>query len=1072
MPFPVPFPHGSWPLTKRLLTPALSGLLFTSIALAPFGAEARATVAAAYSPTYLEALRNPAVAGGTVTGRIVDATGSALPGVTVVVAGTSLGSSTDTNGFFTIANVPAGAQTLVISSIGYTTVRIPVSVVEGQSTEVPSTTLAENTQALSEVVVVGYGTQTRKELTTAVSSVGAQQIERQTVAGFDQALQGQTPGVQVTSPSGAPGAGINVRIRGNSSVSLNNNPLYVIDGVPILPTYDRELGGLNNQPPNPLNALNPADIESIDVLKDGAAAAIYGVRASNGVVVITTKKGKAGKGQVGFSAYYGQQQLRKKIDVLDARQFAEYYNEARVNAGQAPAFTDLNTLPANTDWQDEVYRTAAIQNYQLNMSGGSDKTRYYLSGGYFKQDGIFRNSGFDRYSVRLNLDQDVSTRFRVGTNLNLSRTNNNGAVRSERGIGNGGTVMGALAQIPTVPVYNPDGTYGTNPYRNFDNPVGNLQETNNKAVIYQGIGNVFGELDLLPNLRLRSSLGIDFRSQLENEYITREYPGNRQTANPDPATLGQARTGTVQQTIWLNENTLTYNPSLGEKHNLTLLAGQSVQESNRFTSNARATGFPSNAVPYLYAGTANRSVSSYESEWGLFSVFGRAIYNFEDRYLATFSLRADGSSRFAPNKRFGYFPAMALGWRVTKESFFPQVDAISELKLRASYGENGNQEIGDYARYSTYGSGFGYQGAGSISGGIAPERIGNNDVSWERTKQTNLGLDLGLLQDRLTLNADVYRKRSTDLLFEVPLPLSSGAQTLSIIQNLGEVDNKGVELGLSTINVKAEGGFGWTTNLNFTLNRSEVRNIGTVRNEQGEESNREIIGDYSIVRAGLPLGSFYGLKVDGIFQTDAEAQALDGNAHAGDIRFKDLNGDGQINGLDRTVIGNANPKSIAGVTNTFTYKGLELSAFFQGSFGNDIYNETRRTTEGMDEALNQTTRVLNRWTPTNTNTDVPRAILGDPAKNNRVSDRFIEDGSYVRLKNLTLAYGLPMSVLQKTGISGIRVYVTGQNLITWTDYSGYDPEVSADPFSSTGFGRDLGVYPQARTYTVGLNATF
>jgi TonB-linked SusC/RagA family outer membrane protein len=465
-------------------------------------------------------------------------------------------------------------------------------------------------------------------------------------------------------------------------------------------------------------------------------------------------------------------------------------------------------------------------------------------------------------------------------------------------------------------------------------------------------------------------------------------------------------------------------------------------------------------------------VSSYESEWGLFSVFGRAIYNFEDRYLATFSLRADGSSRFAPNKRFGYFPAMALGWRVTKESFFPQVDAISELKLRASYGENGNQEIGDYARYSTYGSGFGYQGAGSISGGIAPERIGNNDVSWERTKQTNLGLDLGLLQDRLTLNADVYRKRSTDLLFEVPLPLSSGAQTLSIIQNLGEVDNKGVELGLSTINVKAEGGFGWTTNLNFTLNRSEVRNIGTVRNEQGQESNREIIGDYSIVRAGLPLGSFYGLKVDGIFQTDAEAQALDGNAHAGDIRFKDLNGDGQINGLDRTVIGNANPKSIAGVTNTFTYKGLELSAFFQGSFGNDIYNETRRTTEGMDEALNQTTRVLNRWTPTNTNTDVPRAILGDPAKNNRVSDRFIEDGSYVRLKNLTLAYGLPMSVLQKTGISGIRVYVTGQNLITWTDYSGYDPEVSADPFSSTGFGRDLGVYPQARTYTVGLNATF
>ncbi|MCB2379235.1 TonB-dependent receptor [Hymenobacter sp. BT635] len=1083
MPFLLQFPHGSRPV-RWLLTPALGSLLLTSVAMAhPTAGPVTEHVRAALPTRVLAAheMYSAFLATGPVSGRVVDSKGEGMPGVTVVVAGTTLGSATNTNGEYLIQDVPAGAQTLVISSVGYVTARLPITVVDGQPLQLGSTTLGEDMQALSEVVVVGYGTQSRQNLTTAISSVNAKAIERQTVAGFDQALQGQTPGVQVTSPSGAPGSGINVRIRGNSSVQLSNSPLYVIDGVPVLPTYERELDGLSNQSPNPLNAINPNDIESIEVLKDGASAAIYGVRASNGVVVVTTKRGKAGKAQVGLSMYYGQQQLRKKLDLLNARQFAEYYNEARINSGGTAAYADLNNLPANTDWQDEVYGPASMQNYQLNVSGGTDKTRYYVSGGYFKQEGIALNSGFDRFSFRVNLDQEVAKRFRIGSNLNLSRTNNNGSVRSERGAGNGGTVVGTLTQIPTLPVRNPDGTYATNPFNSsFDNPVGNLLETRNKALIYQVIGNVYGEADILSNLQLRSSLGIDFRSQVENEYVTREFPGNRQTTTPDPATLGQARTGTDQQVIWLNENTLTYNLTLGEKNRLTLLAGQSVQASNRFTSSARGTGFPSNAVPYLYAATANRSVSSYEEEWGLFSVFGRAIYDFDGRYLATASLRADGSSRFAKNNRFGYFPAVSLGWNVSKESFFPQSSIVSNLKLRTSYGENGNQEIGNYARFTTYGSGAGYQGGGgSIAGGISPERIGNADVSWERTKQTNFGVDLSLLRDKLTFTADFYRKRSTDLLFEVPLPLSSGAQpqggnqTAVIIQNLGEVENKGIELGLNTTNVQAEnGGFAWTTQLNFTLNRNQVIDIGTVRNEQGVESERRIIGDYSIVQAGSPLGTFYGLQTDGIFQTDDEAKKQNPAARAGDIRFRDLNGDGKISDVDRTVIGNSNPKSIAGVTNTFSFKGLELSVFFQGSFGNDIYNENRRSTEGMYQALNQTTRVLNRWTPTNRDTDVPRAVLSDPAGNNQVSNRFIEDGTYVRLKNLTLAYALPTGLIQKAGISGIRLYVTGQNLLTWTDYTGYDPEVSADPFSSTGFGRDLGVYPQSRTYTVGLNATF
>lgn len=1002
----------------------------------------------------------------TVSGKVISDAGEALPGVSVVIKGTTTGTVTDVNGNFSL-NVPNNTATLVFSFVGFQTKEVPVN---NQSTL--NVTLATDVQALSEVVVVGYGTQRRQELTTAVTSVNSKAIERQPVAGFDQALQGQAPGIQVTSPTGAPGAGINVRIRGNNSVSLTNSPLYVIDGVPVLPTYDRELG-VGNQRPNPLNTLNPNDIESIDVLKDGAAAAIYGLRASNGVVVITTKRGKTGKAQVNFSAYYGIQQLRKKIPLLNSRQFAQYYNDALTAAGQSPAFTNPDSLPYNTDWQDAVYRQAAIHNYQISLSGGTDKTKYYVSGGYFKQDGISLNSGFDRYSFKLNLDQQMSTRFRLGASLNMSRTNTNGSVRSELGAGNSGTVLGALAQIPTIPIRNADGTYSINPFQQFDNPVGNLLETHNNALIYQVIGNAYGELDILKNLTFKSSLGLDFRSQIENEFISRNYPGMQ---NASPSTRGSARTGTNQQVIWLWENTFTYDPTIGDKHNLTLLAGQSVQASDRFTSGASVTGFPSNAVPYLSAGTQFTRPSSYQDQWGLFSLFARAIYNYDERYLATLSLRADGSSRFAPGNRFGYFPAVSLGWRVSRESFFPQNGAINDLKVRASFGANGNQEIGAYDRFSTYSSGYNYASASGISGGIAPDRIGNNLLSWETTYQYNAGIDAGFFKDRLTVTLDAYLKQTKNLLTSVPLPYNAGAQSPSTVQNIGTVQNKGFEIGLNSTNIQSEGnGFTWSSNLNFSLNRNKVVDIGTLRNDQGQEVDRTIIGDYTITQKGAPLGAFYGYIVQGIFQsTDeiASAATQPGQPKPGDIRFKDLNGDGKIDASDRTIIGNPNPKFIAGFTNNFSYKGFELSLFFQGSFGNDIYNQNRVTIEGMSDPLNQTTAVLNRWTPTNTNTTIPRAVRYDPNQNNRFSTRFVEDGTYVRLKNLTVAYNLPGKFLQKAKISGVRVYVTGQNLLTFTNYSGYDPEVSADPFSSVGFGRDYGVYPQARTYTAGLNVTF
>ncbi|TGE10507.1 SusC/RagA family TonB-linked outer membrane protein [Hymenobacter fodinae] len=1064
MPFSLQFPHGSGFRSRLWLTPAVGGVLLSGLTLAQPAVAAAAPAAAKRDAASL--VNSP------VSGRVVDAKGEGLPGVTVLLEGTTLGSATDATGAYTIANVPAGSYTLVVSSVGFTTSRQAITVVDGQPTQVASVTLNEDTQALKEVVVVGYGTLSRQELTTSVASVSAPQIERQRVAGFDQALQGQAPGVQVTAPTGAPGAGINVRIRGNSSITGSNSPLYVIDGVPVLPTYDRELS-VGNQKPNPLNTINPADIESIDVLKDGAAAAIYGVRAANGVVVITTKRGKSGKPQVGLNAYYGVQELRKKLDVLDSRQFAEYYNESQINGGAAPGFTDLNNLPYNTDWQDQVYRSAAIQNYQLNVSGGTDKTRYYVAGGYFKQDGIILNSGFDRFNFKLNFDQQAGTKFRVGTNMNMSRTNTNGSVRSELGLGNSGTVLGTLAQIPTIPVRDANGVYATNPFSLSDNPVGNLLETSNKAVTNQVIGNLYGEYDILKNLKFRSSLGIDFRTQLENEFITRNYPG---TSRADASTRGSGRTGTTQQTIWLWENTVTYNPQLGEKHNLQLLAGQSVQESNRFASNASVRGYASNAVPYLSAGTERLGTSSYEEEWGLTSLFARAIYSFDDRYLATLSLRQDGTSRF--DQHYGYFPAVALGWRISKEAFFPQNTPISDLKLRGSFGINGNQELGyTYQRFSAYSAGSNYAGSGgTIQGGIRPDRIGNRDLKWETSKQYDLGLDLGMFNDRLTFNFDAYQKRSNNLLLSVPLAPSTGAEQLNIIQNVGTVENKGLEFNLATTNVQGEnGGFTWTTNLNASLNRNKVIDLGTLVNDQNQLVDRTIINSNSITQKGQPLGVFYGHQVQGIFQSEDEIKAAPtqpGNPKPGDIRFVDVNGDKKIDNNDRTIIGNPNPKVIGGVTNTFTFKGLDLSVFFQGSFGNDIYNANRQALESLTGPVNQLTTVLNRWTPNNTNTDIPRAVFNDPNNNGRFSSRWIEDGSYVRLKNLTLGYTLPTALTSKARVGSLRVYVSGQNLLTWTDYSGYDPEVSADPFSSTSIGRDFGVYPQSRTYTVGLNATF
>ncbi|GAB3637242.1 TonB-dependent receptor [Hymenobacter arcticus] len=1065
----VPAPAESTaPLAERLATvlPA-ANLQFKELRANYFVVTSRADRAAAGSTLAATAPQDVPVAG-----RVMQPNGEGLPGVTVLVKGTTIGTTTGADGSFSL-NVPENS-TLVFSSIGFKTQELAVT----GATSSLAIRLTDDAQSLNEVVVVGYGTQTRQDLSTSVASVGGAALARQPVSGFDQALQGQAPGVQVTAPTGAPGAGINVRVRGNASLSLNGSPLYVIDGIPVLPDYQQELS-VGNQRLNPLNTINPNDIESIDVLKDGAAAAIYGVRAANGVVVITTKRGKAGQAQVGLNVYYGRQYLRKKLDVLNASQFLQEYNEIQANAGLPLADPADPRLVSNTDWQDQVYRSAGQQSYQLNISGGTDKTRYYVSGGYFKQQGISLNSGFDRFNFKVNLDQQVSTRFKVGTTLNLSRSHTNGSVRSELALGNSGTVLGALSQIPNIPVRNADGTYGVNPFNQSDNPVGDLLETSNQAVVYQVLGNIYGEFDILKNLKARTSLGIDYRTQSENTFQSRNYPG---TSNADASTRGQASTAANEQVIWLNENTLTYNPTLGDKHHLTLLAGESMQASSRFTSSATTRGFASNAVPYLNGGATVVGIpGSYADAWALQSFFGRANYDFDGKYLFSASIRADKTSRFVDKYRTGYFPAVSAAWRLSKESFFPQGGPVSDVKLRASFGANGNQEIYTYQRFSRYSTGNNYQGGGStIVGGITQSDIGNNDLRWETTYQYNAGLDVAMLNNRLTFTFDIYNKQTKDLLLAVPIPVSTGAGNLSVTQNIGTIENKGIEIGLITTNVQAEnGGFGWTTNFNVSGNRNQILDLGQQTSDAGVVSDRTIIDPntgVNISQPGKPLGSFYGFRTAGIVQTNAEGAALPSQNGikpvAGDIRFVDTNGDGIITNDDRTVIGNPNPKAFAGVTNNFSYKGLELSVFFQGSFGNDIYNQTRQIIESQSDPLNQSTRVLGHWTPTNTNTDIPRPVRNDPAGNNRFSNRWLESGSYVRLKNLTVAYNFPAVLSKRAALQNLRLYVTAQNLVTWTNYLGYDPEVSANPFSSTAAGIDYGVYPQARTYTVGLNANF
>jgi TonB-linked SusC/RagA family outer membrane protein len=994
-----------------------------------------------------------------VSGKVLDEAGTGLPGVSVVVKGTQSGTTTNTEGEFTLDLPENAAQILIFSFVGYTTKEVPVG-----NQNVLTVNMAPEDRSLQEIVVVGYGQVRKSDLTGSVTTIPVDEIKKVAVTSMDQALQGRAAGVQITQNSGAPGGATTIRIRGGNSIQGDNEPLYVIDGIP----FKNETSNTGSSF-NVLSTLNPSDIESMAILKDASSTAIYGSRGANGVVIITTKRGKAGKSTVSLDAYYGVQQVRRKYPVLNAREYAAFVNDANTNEGRNPVYTpqQVEAFGQGTDWQDEIYRTAPMYNYQLSMSGGDEKTQYAISGGYFKQKGIVTNSDFDRYSFRVNLDRKLTDKIKIGNSLTVNRTVSNQS-RTDGSLGGAGLVtMAALQFPPILPVYNPDGTYlMNNPALNFtaDNPAALARESKNKNTAYRVFGNVFGEYQILEGLSFKVIMGIDGIIQKQNSYLPRSVSSGLSQGGVGGISNGQSIT-------WLNENLLTYTKTFNKNHNLTALVGYTQQVNNSESNYAASRNFVNDnlGTGNLGSGSVALVPTSGIGTWGLESYLGRLNYGYNEKYLLTASFRADGSSRFGANKRYGFFPSMALAWRASEENFVRNIKSISDLKVRATIGSTGNQDgIGNYPAYSLL-STQNYVLGNIVSTGIGPNQIANPDLSWETTTQSDIGIDLGLFGNRITVTADAYLKRTKNLLLNVTIPSTSGFS--SAIKNLGKVENKGFELSITSYNI--EGAFKWKTDFNYAINRNKVLDIGGAPQIfAGDVANIAQNVNSGIIRVGEPLGSFYGYVTDGLYQSTEELTALvDGSARKpGDRRYKDLNGDKKIDDNDRTIIGRAQPKFIGGISNTFSYKGLDLTVFFQGVYGNQILNANRFELEYLNGTTNQSRDMLNRWTPTNTNTDIPRASTTRPA--NRISTRQMEDGSYLRLKNVQLAYNLPAKLTKPLHVQGIRFYVTAQNYFTWTKYSGYDPEVNRFGQDSRSQGFDYASYPAAKTLIFGLNVSF
>ena len=964
-------------------------------------------------------------------------------GASVVVKGTTKGTTTDFDGNFTI-DVPAKV-TLSVSFIGYHTQNVAVGN-QNQLTIV----LKEEQEQLDEVVVVGYGTVRKKDLTGAVTSVSNKALKEKPIANAGEALQGRAAGVQVTS-AGKPGDNVSFRIRGISTIN-NSEPLLVIDGVPT------DLG---------INALNVDDIENIDVLKDASATAIYGSRGANGVVLITTKKGKNGDGKLSFSTNIALQQATNLPVMLNAREFASYHNEMIANYNRTPGVSPLSQRPdfANpedwgegTNWLKALFRPAFMRNYSLSYSGGNDKSNYYVSGGVFDQDGIILNTSYRRYTVQFNGESRVKPWIKFGNNLTLSH--------DEKKSGDYNIRM-AMASLPTQPIYNEDGSYSgpdspAHQYSDIRNVIGTaLINGQNTTKGYNILGNIFAEITPVKHLVFKTTGGLDFK-YWDNRSFSPKY-----NWKPIPNPLSNLYQDANKSTTLLWDNTLTYTNTFAQKHFLNVMVGTSAQNNVYSKINASVSNFLSDQQNQLSKGLENPTVGGTMNDWAILSFIGRLNYTYADKYLLTATVRRDGSSRFSKENRWGTFPSFSLAWRASNESFFPKNDYVNDVKLRVGYGMTGNQGgIDNYAYFTKLRTGQ-YVFNNNLVSTLYPHVMPNPNVKWETVEQFNGGIDLALLKNRLSLTFDAYIKNTSDMLVPMAVSVSSGYSDINVPSiNAGKVENKGVELTVSSVNMNKKD-FQWNTDVNVSFNRNKIVKMNDgVPLFTGFEA---FLTKLQILSEGHPVNAFYGYVMNGLFQNQSEvdnyATQVENGTAPGDVKFRDLNNDGVINAEDRTYIGNPFPEWTFSMNNNFNYKNIDLQIFLQGVAGNDIYNANRIWQEGMSVPQNQIAKVKDRWTGEGTSNSIPRAIYGDPNQNARHSTRFVEDGSYLRIKNVTLGYTLPKEVTQKFHTDMLRIYLSCQNLYTFTKYSGMDPEVG------TG-GVDGGTYPITRTVSFGLNVQF
>ena len=970
----------------------------------------------------------------TLSGKVTDMGGLPIPGANIIVKGTTISAQTGFDGDFVI-NAKRG-QILIVSFVGMKTIEVPAS---------PSMVikLGDSSNQLETVVVVGYGTQSKKKLTDNIARVTAKDIQQIPVSNVQNALVGKLAGVQITQTNGKVDGGINIRVRGAASISAGTQPLYVLDGIPLVTTDESS----NGAPTNPLLTLSPNEIESIDVLKDASSAAIYGARGANGVVLITTKRGKEGKGTFSINLSQGVSQATHKRKWLNADQYIELFTEASINGlGDAVEAedtfdflaqgTDWRNREVNTDWQDTAFQDGFNTDADFSVSGGDAKTKYFLSGAYNNTTGIIINNALERITARTNVSHKISDRFTAGMNLSFSRSEID-RIQDDKSFT---TPLQAVAQSPLSPARLADGT--ANPNTLYANYLLAMDNTFWKTIMRRVTGKVYGELKIIPSLKANSDFSYDLLSQTEDAWYGKN--------SPFMATDGEAYATSVNNETYIYSNYLTFDKTFGEKHNINAVAGMEFNKFNRRFQSVTSIYFPNDSFQTIDGGAEVNAGSGNQTDYTFVSQFGRLTYSYDNKYILKASIRRDGSSRFGKNERFGSFPAFSAGWIISEENFLKDNATVTFLKLKGSWGKLGNAELGNFASRQLYES-----KPYNLKSGLSFSQAGNDNLTWEKSTQIDFGVEFGLL-NRISVEADYYKKNTNGLLFKVPLSISSGASTIN--QNIGEVQSSGVEFTLNTKNIDSDN-LKWNTSFNITTNESKVVSM--------PNNNKDIVTTFTINRVGENISSFYLVEYAGVDSANGDALFVKNTPNTDGSLDKSTTND--YSEAKRVVSGNPFPTLMAGLTNTMNYKGIDFSFTFQGEWGASIYNSAGKyQSVSADYFDNQTTDQLKRWQKPGDITNVPQARLYG-SNGTGESTRFLDKTDFVRLRNLTIGYSLSGNAIKELGMSSVRLYATGVNLLTFTNYNGYDPEARRD---DTGIGEEFYSTPPARTIALGVNINF